>query len=71
MNFIDHLDWWELALAAWFVVSLLSLPLVGRFLAGALHQPAYERQHSVAPRDRSERGRGLASGGLPAPSSQL
>jgi membrane protein implicated in regulation of membrane protease activity len=67
---IIHLSaWMKFALVVWVAVSLLAAPLVGRFLAGALHERADKTQRSAAPRIRRGRRQGAASGGVSAPSS--
>jgi hypothetical protein len=64
-------NWLMFALAGWVVISLLSLPLVGRFLAVALHERADEPQRSAAPRTGRGRSQDLASAGAPVPSGRI
>ena len=51
---IIHLsDWLKITLIGWVVISVLAAPLIGRFLAGALHERTDEPQRSAAPRIRA------------------
>jgi hypothetical protein len=55
---IVHLsDWLKFALVVWVVVSLLAAPLVGRFLAGALHERADEPQRFAGHESNMSAGR--------------
>ncbi len=62
-------DWLKIALVGWVAISLLAAPLVGRFVAGALHERDEPRRAGAA-RIRSARATGSAGATIAAPTSR-
>lgn len=70
VEIIHHTGWLTFALSGWVVVSLLSLPLIGRFVGSSLRERPDEIQRSSEARFRPAPRQGLAAGGVTAPSGR-